>query len=261
MSSEPFNVRVFLKRLRDVGCSLGEPFHYFTATSSTNDEAKLAATRGAPAGATFLADYQSAGRGRHGRQWVAAPNQQILASVIWRPRTPLADAALTLAVGVALHRALSQNLPKPSRLSLKWPNDLESEARKVGGVLVEGGATPDYGPHVIVGFGLNVQPVAPQGATQPLSLTELGSTVGREELLVQQLVALGRELTSFETVGLASVIKYLNAHHGLTGQTVEVDGVLGVVKCVSPTGALVLETAAGERQVTSGTVERKLITP
>src|SRR5690606_34522208 len=129
--------RAYLMRLRNVGCPLGEPLHYFASTTSTNDQAKTAASQGALSGATFVADHQTAGRGRHGRQWLATPNQQLLVSVVWRPRGGVTTAALTLAVGVALHRALAPLLPAPETLAIKWPNDLEARGRKLAGVLVE----------------------------------------------------------------------------------------------------------------------------
>jgi BirA family transcriptional regulator, biotin operon repressor / biotin---[acetyl-CoA-carboxylase] ligase len=254
----PFQVQTYLNQLRSLGCPIGEPLHYFSTTTSTNDEAKVAATTGAPSGATFLADHQTAGRGRYGRQWLAPANRQLLVSVLWRPRSGLAPAALTLAVGVGLHRALSPLLPASAELAVKWPNDLEARGAKLGGVLVEAGSTPKHGAHVVIGFGLNVHPVAsPDTSVNPISLFELGSSPNRETLLVTLLRALHGELDEFERRGADSAISYLNQHHALAGQSVVVEGVAGTVVEVAPSGALVLETASGLRQVSAGTVERR----
>lgn len=255
--TSPFGVQHFLTHLRGVGSAFGEPFHYFTTTSSTNDEARTLATRGAPSGTTLLADHQTAGRGRLGRQWLAEPNQQLLVSLIWRPRAGSPQAALTLAVGVGLHRALSAILPAAPPLALKWPNDLEVSKRKLGGVLVEGGSS-EHGPHAVIGFGLNVHPVqlAPDVTMNPVSLEELGVTAPREELLVTLLRSLDAELGRFEREGLNEAVTYLNRHHALAGEMVEVDGIRGTVACVAANGALVLETESGRKAVSSGTVER-----
>lgn len=253
-----FRVQHFLSHLRDVGSAFGEPFHYFTTTASTNDEARALAVRGAPSGTTLLADHQTAGRGRLGRQWVAPPNQQLLVSLIWRPRAGSAPAALTLAVGVALHRALTAALPAGTQLALKWPNDLEVSGRKLGGVLVEGGNS-EHGAHAVIGFGLNVHPVlpAPDVVMNPISLSELGAETPREELLVSLLRALAGELRQFERDGLRETVGYLNRHHALAGERVVVDDVEGTVIEVATNGSLVLDTGSGRREVSSGSVERR----
>lgn len=252
----PFDVRAYLTRLRQVGCPLGEPLHYFASTTSTNDQAKTAASQGAASGATFVADHQTAGRGRHGRQWLAAPNQQLSVSVVWRPRGGVAPAALTLAVGVALHRALTPLLPASESLTIKWPNDLEARGRKLAGVLVEASTTP-HGPHVVIGFGLNVHSAPTLAELTPISLAELGMAITREGLLVDLLRALNGELNAFERHGAEAAVRYLNRHHALRGQSVRVDDVEGTVVKVSPAGALVLQTSTGLREVSSGTVERR----
>lgn len=255
-----FDVRQFLTQLRATGCSLGEPFHYFTSTASTNDEAKRAALAGAPSGSTFLADHQTAGRGRQGRQWLAEAKRQLLFSLLWRPASGVASAATTLVVGVTLHRTLRGLLPDSSPLSLKWPNDLESSRRKVAGILVESGRGADARPFVVVGVGVNTAPLDGTLPIQPapLSLSEIGLTTPRETLLTAFLHAVDFDLRRFEREGLGEFVEYLNGHHALTGETVSVGGLCGEVLEVAETGALVLMTRDGRREVTSGSVERAL---
>jgi BirA family transcriptional regulator, biotin operon repressor / biotin---[acetyl-CoA-carboxylase] ligase len=255
-----FDVRLFLTQLRETGCSLGEPFHYFTSTESTNDEAKRAASAGAPSGSTFLADHQTAGRGRQGRQWVADAKRQLLFSLLWRPASGVASAATTLVVGVTLHRTLRQLLPDSSQLSLKWPNDLESSRRKVAGILVESGVAADARPFVVLGVGVNTAPPGGSLPIQPapLSLSEIGLTTPRETLLTAFLRSLEFDLRTFERDGLREFVEYLNGHHALTGETVSINGIHGEVLEVADNGALVLMTRDGRREVTSGSVERAL---
>jgi BirA family biotin operon repressor/biotin-[acetyl-CoA-carboxylase] ligase len=256
--SSAFDVSTFLRELRDQPSAIGEPFQYFTSTTSTNDEAKLAARAGAPSGACFLADHQTAGRGRNGRSWHAEPQQQLLVSVLWRPKRGLTNAALTLVVGVCLHRALCRLLPPPSVLAIKWPNDLESERRKLGGILVEGGQMPDQSPYVIIGFGLNVRPVTTEIAVPhlPTSLAELGLTTEREPLLAHLLRELGDGITRFERTGPDEFTTYLYRHNALADEWVTVENVCGKVVGIAANGALTLQNEAGLVEVTSGTVER-----
>ncbi len=254
-----FDVTTFRSRLRAVGCPLGEPLHYYVATTSTNDEAKTAAQLGAPSGATFVADHQTAGRGRLGRQWLSSPSQQLLVSVLWRDNRDLPHAALTLAVGVSLHRALVRELSTSAPLALKWPNDLESEQRKLGGVLVESGVDLARTPYLVIGFGLNVHPLRASVATprRPISLAELGVNQSREVLLTSVLTELHRGLVEFQQQGPEGFVAYLNQHHALAGEIVTVGDVRGTVVGVATTGALVIDTPSGRREVTTGTVERQ----
>ncbi len=259
MSEEqaPFRVHIYLTELRTLGCPFGEPLHYFASTTSTNDEAKAAAALGAPSGSTFVADHQTAGRGRFGRTWYAEANRQLLVSVLWRPRAGFAGAASTLTVGVALHRALAELVSPSANLAVKWPNDLEAGGGKLGGVLVESGSS-SHGPHVVIGFGINVRAVAEADATvRATSLAELGVYVERETLLVALLRSLHTELAEFEHNGPRTAVEYLNRHHSLTGQLVGVDGLVGTVVEVAPSGGLVLLTNDGLREVTAGSVERR----
>lgn len=258
MNESPFDVTAYRSQLRSVGCPLGEPLHYYATTTSTNDEAKRAAQRGAPSGATFVADHQTAGRGRQGRTWLSAPFQQLLVSVLWKPQRGLTNAALTLSVGVSLHRALARELTSSAPLTIKWPNDLESGQRKLGGVLVESGEDSTRKPYVVIGFGLNVHPLPLTIDTPrpPISLTELGVTPSREVLLAGLLAELHRGLVEFERQGPEEFVTYLNQHHALTGERVTVGDVQGTVIEVAKTGSLVLQTASGRREVTTGTVER-----
>lgn len=260
LMSSAFDVSAFLRGLRSQPSAIGEPFQYFTSTTSTNDEAKRAAQTGAPSGACFLADHQTAGRGRNGRSWHAAPQQQLLVSVLWRPRRGLANATLTLVVGVCLHRALRSQLPTDCALAIKWPNDLESDHRKLGGILVESGQMPEQSSYVIIGFGLNIHPVTTDVASQrpPVSLAELGLTTQREPLLAHLLRELNDGITQFERTGADEFITYLNQHNALANERVAVGALRGKVVGIAANGALTLQNETGLVEVTSGTVEREI---
>ena len=261
-SFEPrFDLNRFVSELRQRGCALGEPVHYYAQTTSTNDEAKRGAALGATHGSLFVADSQSAGRGRRGKTWHADPNRHLLVSVLLRPRRPGSNpSALTLVVGVALHRALRPLLNPgcASGLGLKWPNDLEHDGRKVAGVLVEGQVEADGQFVAVVGFGVNMTPVVlpPTESARAVCLQELGVQLSRESVLPLILFELERCLYQFAQSGLATFVDYINENNALRGTTVNVEGTLGKVAAIGPGGQLILQTAHGLRNMTAGTVER-----
>lgn len=158
-------------------------------TASTNADAVQAAMTGAPAWSLFVADHQTAGRGRLGRSWQAPAGSSLLASVVLRPPVTVAHDRLgwvPLLVGLALTRALRQ-LGAP--VDLKWPNDVvavtgDGEIRKVAGVLSE--SHLDGSPVIVAGFGVNTTMTADQlPVDTATSLALLGSgDVDRGQLLV-----------------------------------------------------------------------------
>ncbi len=118
-------------------------------SASTNDELHELARAGAPEGIVLVAKNQTAGRGRRGASWFAAPGESLALSLLLRPTEPKAHwPRLALASGLALaETAETYGIPA----GIKWPNDVWIDQRKVAGILVEAGA--DY---VIIGIGLNV---------------------------------------------------------------------------------------------------------
>jgi BirA family biotin operon repressor/biotin-[acetyl-CoA-carboxylase] ligase len=232
--------------------------------ASTNSE--LLARTELPAGQcdVLLAEHQSAGRGRRARQWFAAPGSSLCLSVGWLfPVLPADSGALSLAVGVAVLRAL-RTLPA-GPLQLKWPNDLISAGRKVGGILIELRAEAGGPAYVVIGIGLNVAlPSAVSGeieasGTAPIDLAGLGvASVDRNQLaglIIGELLAC---LQQFEREGFAPFSTEWQAADALAGQLVTVTGpgiaYSGRAAGIEPDGALRLQTAAGVVRVVSGEV-------
>jgi len=128
-------------------------------TGSTNADLAAAAAAGGGEGLVLVADRQTAGRGRQGRSWDAPPGSGLTASVLLRPRAPLARLGwLPLLTGLAVAEAVEEVAGVPARL--KWPNDVLVGDRKLAGVLVElhtgPPSVPHDGPAAVVGLGLNV---------------------------------------------------------------------------------------------------------
>ena len=125
---------------------IGTPRVHHRLTDSTNERAKALADLGAPHGTLVTADEQSAGRGRQGRPWTAPPGSAVLMSVVLRDLDERHEL-LPLAAAVAVCEAV------PVEATIKWPNDVWIERRKVAGILVEG--RPQEG-WAVLGIGLNV---------------------------------------------------------------------------------------------------------
>ncbi len=166
---------------------------HLVSTTSTNDVARDLAARGSPEGTVVTADYQTAGRGRLGRRWLAPPGTSLLCSVLFRPApgagilAPATD--LTMICALAAADAIEATVGLSA--SLKWPNDLiivRGESwRKLGGLLAETGISGDQLEFVIIGIGINVNVPAealPDLAPDATSiLAETGRMTDREALL------------------------------------------------------------------------------
>ena len=123
---------------------------YLAKTDSTNRQAAAWAGAGARHGSLVAADYQTAGRGRLDRRWLAPAGSSLLFSVVLRPRwKPEQLGLLGLAAGIAVCRHLGE---VGVAASLKWPNDVLLGSRKVAGILAEAVAGT-----VVLGIGLNVR--------------------------------------------------------------------------------------------------------
>lgn len=123
-------------------------------TTSTNADLTARATQGAPSGTVLIADYQSAGRGRLDRTWIAPPGTSLAVSLVVRPTADLTRWSwLPLITGMAVASTL---VATRVNAGLKWPNDVVVGDRKLAGILTELVSTPD-GPACVIGWGLNTR--------------------------------------------------------------------------------------------------------
>jgi BirA family biotin operon repressor/biotin-[acetyl-CoA-carboxylase] ligase len=168
---------------------IGRPLWHYASVPSTMPLAHELARAGATDGTAILADEQTAGRGRRGRAWIAPPGTAILCSVICRP--PVSAERLFLLVA-AFGLGLCAGIEHVTGLrpSVKWPNDLLLDGRKLAGILCESRLGARGLDHAVVGFGLNVNllaeelPAPQPGALSPTSLAlALGAPVERDTIL------------------------------------------------------------------------------
>jgi BirA family biotin operon repressor/biotin-[acetyl-CoA-carboxylase] ligase len=240
----------------------GHAMRGFEEVDSTNERAAQWAKEGAPEGAVVLTEYQTAGRGRHGRAWSADKGRNLLFSVVLRPSLdPDRLSLITVAAGVAIAETLD-NFVSPHRSTLKWPNDILLEGRKTCGMLLESSiANPQT--VVILGVGLNVNqtdfPDALADTATSLRLTT-GRPVPRAELLARLLSASEQRYDAVQGSGANAVRaafeeRLASLHEPTTLRVPETDQALtGTVEGITETGALRLRTADGTTTVHAGDV-------
>jgi len=211
-------------------------------------------------GECVLAECQTAGRGRRGRQWHSPFGSQLILSLFWRLEQGMASAmGLSLVVGIALVEALeSQGL---AGIQVKWPNDLYLDGRKLAGILVEMAATVGGACQMVVGVGMNLQ--LPLGEAQKIDQpwAELQSLVAQGRLDRHQLTCavvrqLRQCLARFEQEGMAPFVARWNALDLYRDQPVRlISGERswqGIARGIDSQGALLLENDQGELQTLVG---------
>lgn len=241
----------------------GHSLRGFEEVGSTNARAAAWAQNGAPEGSVVVAEYQSAGRGRHGRTWSAHKGQNLLFSIVLRPELEADRLGLiTVAASVAVAEAVD-HFVAPYRSSIKWPNDVLLEGRKTCGMLLESSMAGSHTDAVVLGVGLNVNqthfPDALEETATSLRLTT-GRAVPRSPLLVRLLQALEDRYDAVQTdraegVRAAFHERLATLHEPTTLHfTGTEQAITGTVRGITDTGALRLETEQGLQTVHAGEV-------
>ena len=218
----------------------------------------------------LLTEVQTAGRGRRGRSWLATPGGALCLSVGWTfGQMPRDVGSLGLAVGVCVLRALRQHLPAAvlagTPLQLKWPNDLQCDTRKLGGILIDLRAEAGGPSYVVIGLGLNValdevaQTQINATGTRPCDLRSLGvSPLRRNEIVTTLIQCLIRGLSVFEHEGLKPFREEWQHADALRGRLVNVvlvqEMTRGIARGIDIDGALLVETPKGVVRFVSGDV-------
>jgi BirA family transcriptional regulator, biotin operon repressor / biotin---[acetyl-CoA-carboxylase] ligase len=231
---------------------------WYEDVGSTNDIAMAAATSGAPDGFVVAANAQSSGRGRLGRSWASPPGAGLYVSVVLHP--PRDDLSLvTIAAGVAVAEGVEAATGLGT--SVKWPNDVYAGGRKLAGILAEAGSSA-AGEHVVVGFGINVQPASLPSdvAARATSIeNELGRSVDRGLVLAECLAALA---SRYQMLKLGAGDKIVAGWRARAAQymnrqvewDVEQSVRSGIAHDIDPTGALLVRVDDQIVRVISGEV-------
>jgi BirA family biotin operon repressor/biotin-[acetyl-CoA-carboxylase] ligase len=268
MMVESFDLERLRQELKNT--RFAEGLHHFPVVSSTNLLAIEAAQAGATDGSVYLADEQTAGRGRGGHGWHSAAGDGLYLSALVRPRMAVSDALwLSLATGLAVQAAIGE----ATRLcvDIRWPNDVLLGGRKCCGVLVEsaadGAAMLRY---AIIGIGVNVNqqqfPADVNGLATSLRM-ETGTVWSRQSLTVALLRSLDGEiaLLQAEIAGLHNgnglLERFSAASTWVCGRHVNVaegGGYTGVTAGLNKQGYLLVRDDVGTlRTVLSGGVRAR----
>jgi BirA family transcriptional regulator, biotin operon repressor / biotin---[acetyl-CoA-carboxylase] ligase len=208
------------------GRIIGRRLRVVAEIGSTNDAAMAAGRAGEPEGLAILADQQTGGRGRLGRSWASLPGLGVYTSILLRPPVPpLLAPLLTLMAGLATAEAIEavgQVTP-----TLKWPNDVLCDGRKVAGILTEMTTMGQQIGQVAIGVGINVRHRAtdfPADVKDTATSIELaaGRSVDRGEVAAALYNAMDRWYAVFCHNGTDTILRQARGRTATLGRPVTV---------------------------------------
>ncbi len=184
--------------------------HYDESVDSTNEEAKRQAAQGAADGSVFVADHQTAGRGRRGRVWESPGGEDIFFTILLRPDLPAESATMiTLLAALCVAAAADRYVSPPCQI--KWPNDVICHDKKLCGILTEMSLEMGEIAYVAVGIGVNVNRLIFSDDIDGMATSlrrETGERVVRAELLARILTEFAGRYAAFLREGsLASFLE------------------------------------------------------
>ena len=235
----------------------GKTVHFAVETDSTNEWCKRLAKEDAPHGTLAVAEYQSAGKGRLGRHWVAPAGSCITMSLLLRPAfAPEYASMLTLVMGLSAAQAVAQ---MGVEVSIKWPNDVVVSRKKISGILTEMELEQDRtgGIHeiryVIIGIGINVNLAQIQEDLQDKATSlylETGKLFDRAKLIALVMERFEENYERFlQTCDLQLLMEDYDRLLANREQPVRVlakEPFEGVARGINARGELMVETQQGE---------------
>lgn len=203
-------------------------------------------------GAVCIAEYQSNGRGRRGREWISPFGSNLYLSIYWRLDAGIAAAmGLSLVVGIAIVEAL-EKLGLPD-IKLKWPNDLYFQDRKLAGILVEMSGQAGAAANLVIGMGLNIHMQKnTEGISQPWSCLESvagGYPIDRNALAAKMISTLNDTLRKYEQAGMAQFVDKWNKLDNFINRPIKLiigaREISGISRGINEQGAIIIETQQG----------------
>ncbi len=236
--------------------------HYQLSATSTQTLAKYAAEQGTAEGNLWIAEKQTAGRGRLERQWESGLGG-LWMSLLLRPAiAPSWIPSLTLVSALSLVEAIQSETRLPVRL--KWPNDVVVKTakgwRKVAGILTEMSAEIDRTRWVVIGIGANVNnPLSPALVDRAASLSALlDRPLNRASLLKAYLSRFGSAYRRFEKVGFDAFRQAYWHHYSRPDEPVQLKTaqghVRGIARGVDARGALLVESHNQTKSIWEGEI-------
>ncbi len=213
-------------------------------------------------GSICIAEYQSNGRGRRGRQWLSPFGSNVYLSMYWRLEAGMAAAmGLSLVVGVAVVEAL-ESLGIEG-VKLKWPNDLYFNDKKLAGILVEMSGQAGGAAHLVIGMGMNLMMRHDDENQIDQPWTTLEQVIGEQKfdrnLLAGTFIqAWQQALTLYEAQGMGDFVERWNRIDNFLGRSVRLimgsNEIRGVCCGINEQGAVLLETDLGMQSFVGGEI-------
>ncbi|BBR56156.1 MULTISPECIES: bifunctional biotin--[acetyl-CoA-carboxylase] ligase/biotin operon repressor BirA [Gammaproteobacteria] len=239
------------------------PLWIHETIDSTNAEALRLIARGESAPFLVLAEQQTAGRGRRGRQWVSPFAENLYYSLVLRVEGGMRQLeGLSLVVGLAVMRTLQ--VFGLDAAGLKWPNDVLVGERKIAGILLELVGDPADVCHVVLGIGINVNMQSNDRVDQQWTSMkrEVGGSIDRNRLVAQLNQQLQHELARHRRYGFAAFQEEWEQANLWQGRTVSLiagsNRIDGVMLGVDGLGALRLEVEGVEKSFSAGELSLRL---
>jgi len=237
-------------------------FEVRSVVDSSNDQVKLLAQDGAlVAGFSIFAEAQTAGRGRRGKHWFSPFGSNLYFSVYW----PLEDGihgamGLSLAVGIALAECFTEL--GIEAVSVKWPNDVYINGKKVAGILVDLETLPEGAAHSIIGIGINLRMPERVGKSIDQAWTDLNSElprpVSRNHIAAQVRSSVLSALQQYGQHGLSAFQQSWRQYDCFLDKPVKLimgqRVCLGTCRGIDENGALLVEDEQGVRRYFGGEV-------
>jgi len=228
---------------------IARKIYSYKETSSTNDAAYHLAASGEKEGSVVIAESQTAGRGRMGRQWVSPKFKGAYFSVILRPDIlPKEVSSITLFSALSVAKTIREMFDLAA--FIKWPNDVLINNKKICGILTEMNAETDKINFVIIGIGINIntkEEFLPKGATSIMEAR--GAEISRIELVKGIFKNLDKYYKFFNNGQIAEIIREYKEFSNFLGTRVRVTyhdtKIEGYVVDVDKDGALILRMDSG----------------
>jgi BirA family biotin operon repressor/biotin-[acetyl-CoA-carboxylase] ligase len=232
---------------------------------STNDYLMRRLPNQVTTGQVCLAEYQSAGRGRRGRQWISPFGSQIYLSMYWYLEQGL-SAAMGLSLVTALAVSDAVKVHSGVQVQLKWPNDIYLDGVKLAGILIDLEGQALEPSHCVIGIGLNLLMPEASGKLIEQKWTDLQShsevKIDRNGLSAELIIALRKRLKQHQQVGLTPMLDEWHTHDAFLGKRVKlITGervTHGICRGVNNQGALLLEVDGQVKPIYGGEVSLRM---
>ena len=239
----------------------GKTVHFAKETDSTNEWCKRMSKENAEHGTLAVAEFQSAGKGRLGRKWMAPEGSSVMMSILLKPEfEPQYASMMTLVMGLSVAQAVCE---LGVEVSIKWPNDVVVSHKKICGILTEMGVQDGKIREVVIGVGLNVNLKEIQDELKDKATSlylETGKTYDRNRLigLVMEKFEINYE-KFVQTCDLSMMLDDYNMLLANKSQPVRVLDKIspyeGVALEIDKDGALLVRVQSGERKMLCSAVQ------